>query len=944
MGAISRQTAAEAGISAREAEVLDLVGQHLTNAEVGARLFISVRTVESHVSSLLRKLGVSDRRALARFAAELTRADETGEVPAALPSPLTPFVGRVRERAGLAEAVTAHRQVTAVGPGGVGKTRLALVLAAEAAGEFADGVWFVDLVPITDPAMVGAAVAAALGIGEQQGRGLDESVVAALADRHALLVLDNCEHLRDGVAPFVERLLAGCPRLSVLATSRARLVVPFERAFVVPPLSLAEDGGASDAVALFLDRAAAVGWPVDPAQRGAVAEICRKLDGFALAIELAAARLPALGLDGLTAGLSDQLRLLAGGPRADDRHRSVRAMLDWSHALLEANDQALLHRISVFVAPFTAAAAAEVAGFAPLEPGAVVDGLARLAEQSLLAVAPSPGGTRYRAMETIRQYGLERLGQAGDLDATRSRHLRWCLASATHLGQEPTPTGNWRAAFDAVADDLRAALGWAAGQPGHLGDAYQLARCLAELAFSRNLAGESQQRYEQAAILTDDLAAASALRSAAAVAGCRSLGDDMYRLHRAAADAARRGGDTAGAARDLATATTSVYRYSGLFARLPPTDEAEALLAAARELAGEDPAAQAAVALAECGALADAFISELAEPEMTATETTAIAERAVELARRVGDPLAESAALDALSGAQLLAGDPFATADTSRRRIDLLSLVPMTPSSADEVIDALGMVTDTAIGVGDLPGARRWGTQLRDLPVLAEVGHVATSRLLVADALAGNVEDVLTGSRRFLDAWERSGRLRASSLGMAAAAVAMIHGLRGDDDTRAEWLAVFHQLGVPRERSAGYGPTFDAIVLLHHGEAGAAMDALVAEPDELGKWVTWMWRHWYAALRAEAAVLAGDPDASGRLAAARTVVADNPVANAIVDRASALLGGDRERLLAAAAASDAAGSRYQWARTLSFAGGDEAATGAAALADLGVAPMRAGTG
>jgi predicted ATPase len=882
------------------------------------------------VSSLLRKLGVPDRRALARLAAEMARADETGEVPAALPSPLTPFVGRVRERAGLAEAVTAHRQVTAVGPGGVGKTRLALAVAAEAAGEFADGVWFVDLVPITDPAMVGAAVGAALGIGEQQGRGIDESVLAALADSHALLVLDNCEHLRDGVAPFVERLLTGCPRLTVLATSRARLVVPFERAFVVPPLSLAEDGGASDAVALFLDRAAAVGWPVDPAQRGAVAEICRKLDGFALAIELAAARLPALGLDGLTAGLSDQLRLLAGGPRAEDRHRSVRAMLDWSHAFLEANDQALLRRISVFVAPFTADAAAEVAGFAPLEPGAVVNGLAPLAEQSLLAVAASPGGTRYRAVETIRQYGLERLGQAGDLDATRYRHLRWCLASATHLGQEPTPTtGDWRAAFDAVADDLRAALGWAAGQPDQRGDAYQLARCLAELAFSRNLAGESQQRYEQAATLTDDLAAASsALRSAAAVAGCRSLGDDMYRLHRAA--------------RDLATATTSVYRYSGLFARLPPTDEAEALLAAARELAGEDPAAQAAVALAECGALADAFISELAEPEMTATETTAITERAVELAHRVGDPLAESAALDVLTGAQLLAGDPFATAATSRRRIDMLSLVPLTPSSATEVIDALVMVTDAAIGVGDLLGARRWGTQLRDLPVLAEVGHFATSRLLVADALAGNVEDVLTGSRRFLDAWERSGRLRASTLGVAAAAVAMIHGLRGDDDTRAEWLAVFDELGVPRERSAGYGPTFDAIVLLHQGEAGAAMDALAAEPDELGKWVTWMWRHWYAAPRAEAAVLAGDPDASGRLAAARTVVADNPVASAIVDRASALLGGDRERLLAAAAAFDAAGSRYQWARTLSFAGGDEAATGAVALADLGVAPMRAG--
>ena len=170
--------------------------------------------------------------------------------------------------------VKAHRQVTAVGPGGVGKTRLALAVAAEAAGEYADGVWFVDLVPITDPAMVAAAVAAALGLGEQPGRGMDESVVAALADRHALLVLDNCEHVRDGVAPFLERLLAACPRVTVLATSRARLMVPFERVYPVPPLSLAGDGE-SDAVALFMDRAAAVGWPPDPALRDHIAAVCR---------------------------------------------------------------------------------------------------------------------------------------------------------------------------------------------------------------------------------------------------------------------------------------------------------------------------------------------------------------------------------------------------------------------------------------------------------------------------------------------------------------------------------------------------------------------------------------------------------------------------------------------------------------------------------------------
>src|SRR5215813_12922029 len=281
-----------AEVSAREAEVLAMVGEHLSNAEIGARLFISVRTVESHVSSLLRKLEAPDRRALAQRAAGLARAGGSHPAPI-LPRPLTPFIGRMRERAELAEMIKVHRQVTAIGPGGVGKTRLAVAVAAQEAGEFPDGVWLVDLVPVTEPAMVAAAVADALGVGEQPGRGIDESVAAALADCHALLVLDNCEQVRDGVAPFLERLLGTCPRLTALATSRARLMVPFERVYPVPSFSLV-GGGDSDAVALFTNRAAAVGWAPDPSQRERIAEVCERLDGMALAIELAAARLPTL--------------------------------------------------------------------------------------------------------------------------------------------------------------------------------------------------------------------------------------------------------------------------------------------------------------------------------------------------------------------------------------------------------------------------------------------------------------------------------------------------------------------------------------------------------------------------------------------------------------------------------------------------------------------------
>ncbi|MCX5206473.1 LuxR C-terminal-related transcriptional regulator [Streptomyces sp. NBC_00237] len=974
-------------VSAREAEVLALLGEFLSNAEIAARLFISVRTVESHVSSLLRKLEVPDRRALSRYAAEQARTEAeqarteaaAGPAPArALPAPLTAFVGRVRERGELAEALKARRQVTAVGPGGVGKTRLALAVAAQLGDDeahFTDGVWFVDLVPVTDPARIGATVAAALGVGEQPGRDIDESLLSTFANRRALLVLDNCEQVRDGVGPFLERLLGACPHLHVLATSRARLLVPFEWVYPVPPLS--RDGGdASEAVTLFMERAAAVGLPPDPTVRGRVVALCERLDGMALAIELAAARWPTLGLDGLTAGLGDQLRVLSGGPRAADRHRSVRAALDWSHDLLSPADRALLRRVSVFVAPFTAQAAGEVAGAAPLTPASVADGLGRLAEQSLLTVVPSASGTRYRALETIRQYGAERLAEADETLNVRSRHARWCLAGAEALGA--TDEGaDWRAGFDALAGDLRAALDWAVGEPGRRRDAQGLALRLAELTFARNLLGESQQRYEQAAELAEESAGvgagagagagvgagADALRHAAGVAGCRRHGDDMYRLHVAAGEAARRAGDRAGAARDLAAAATVAYRFSSEFARLPSVQEATALLAEARTLAesarsgessrsgasaqlGEpaefvesfgipDPTASAGIALAEAAVLADAFGAVQGDADNTAQETVGYAERAVALARAGGDRVAESAALDALSGARTWAGESFGAAAAARHRIDVLAAARRTPASAHELTDALAMAAATAVGVGDLPAARRWGERLAALPMLAEVGHYATSWLLVADAFAGNAEGVLTGGTRFLDAWEQSGRQRSFSLGPAAAATAMVHGLRGDEDARTTWLALVDDAGTAREYRHGYGAVFDAMLLLHRGEADAARERVEAEPEEVWKWVSWIWLHWYVALRAEAAVLAGHPEAGARIAAARRVVEGNPVASAQVDRAAALLAGDVPRLLDTARAFEAAGCRYQAARTLLLAGGAHAKAGTEALAALG---------
>ena len=287
--------AKNAEVTAREAEVLALIARHLTNAQIAEALFISRRTVETHVSALLRKLQLPDRRSLARHAEAmpglLVKSGRRG-----LPLPVTSFIGRAGERTVLAAALAEHRMVTATGPGGIGKTRLALSVAAELAPARREGVWFVDLIHVTDPATVIAAVAETVGVPEQRTTSVDRALVASLAASDALLVIDNCEHVLDGVRPCVERIIAGCPEVTVLATSRTRLLLPYERVYVVPGLSVI--GGGGDAVDLFAARVTAATGDPTPPDPVRVAALCRALDGMALAIELAAARFAALGLDG----------------------------------------------------------------------------------------------------------------------------------------------------------------------------------------------------------------------------------------------------------------------------------------------------------------------------------------------------------------------------------------------------------------------------------------------------------------------------------------------------------------------------------------------------------------------------------------------------------------------------------------------------------------------
>jgi predicted ATPase/DNA-binding CsgD family transcriptional regulator len=929
-------TSPEVGISVREAEVLAALGEHLTNAQIGTRLFISVRTVESHVSSLLRKLQVDDRRDLAAVWMHL-HSDPAGEADApaavaALPSPLTPFVGRVAERAALTTALHEHRLVTAVGPGGVGKTRLALSVAAEANDRFADGVCYVDLVPVIDPLAIPAAIADALGLGESAGRSATDNVLGWMAGRETLLVLDNCEHLLDGVVVLLERLLAGSPRLVVLATSRTRLLVPFERVFPVAGLSVEADGGGpGDAVELFAGRAAAGGSLLTSAANERIAAICRSLDGMALAIELAAARYASLGLDGLEAGLADRLRLLTGGPRIDDRHRSLRLTLDWSYALLAEPDQAVLRRISVFAGPFTATAAATVlAGWPPEPAGAMATILAGLADQSLLIAIAEPTGTRYRALETIRQYGVDRLKDADESVKAHSCHLNWCLAESADLQVASSkPAGSWRAAFDRVADDLRGALAWAAGQAEYCPEGHRLAIGLAELTFTRGMPGESQRRYEQAAELAgDDMRAAGALRCAAGAAESRHFGNDALRLRRAAADAAIRAGDRAGAAGDLARNAELINRAPGLMAIEPAAGEVEALIAEGWTLADGDLAAQARLLTAE------AFNGAIADPA-----TLQLIERALTLARRIGDPLIESAALDQLTTVQLGRGEVRAAAAGAMRRTELLAPLQVTAMTGLEFFNGFGMADHCAVAAGDLRAARRHAERLRNLPFYREEGHLATRRLLVVTALAGDWDETITLSERFREGWERAGWPRAGNLRCGAYAAATVHGLRGDDDARAVWLDIVDALGT-RGRSPAplrFGEFFDALLLLHRGLPQQAMQVLHTPPWQLTDWYDSVWRTWYAAVWVEAAALSGHQDTADRIQRARLATAGNPIATAIVDRAAALATGDggRDGLTAAAAALEAAGCRYQWARTLVLIGAEHGARGKSELARMG---------
>ena len=376
-----------------------------------------------------------------------------------LPVQLTSFVGRGAEIEALRQIVLTDRLVTLTGAGGVGKTRLAIQVAGQMTADFGDGVWYVDLAPIADPGLVPVAMTDALGLADQPGRSTIDTLTRFVGDRRMLVLLDNCEHLLDAVAELATAVLSACPELTLLATSREPIGVPGEVTRRVPSLSLDDE-----AIELFVDRArrARSDFTMTDDDVHTAREICCRIDGMPLAIELAAARVRALSLDEIVGSLNDRFRLLTGGGRtAVRRQQTLRASVDWSHALLTEPERVLFRRLAPFMGGFDLAAARAVAGSTEVERYQVLDQLTLLVDKSLVVADDTGGRMRYRLLETVRQYALEKLGESGDADTVRTRHRDYYTAQAALL-DAPAATGHQRRVeqIEAEIDNLRAAFAW----------------------------------------------------------------------------------------------------------------------------------------------------------------------------------------------------------------------------------------------------------------------------------------------------------------------------------------------------------------------------------------------------------------------------------------------------------------------------------------------------
>ena len=427
---------------------------------------------------LADELGVDPRPELRQLEAAVLGQDAALDAPAAVPAeadehwsgnlPAAPsaLIGRAAELAAVASMLQTSRLVTVTGTGGVGKTRLAIEAARSLLGLYRDGVWLVELAPVGEDGAVAGAAGAALGVAPETSRGAGAGMLERLgeflADRQALLVLDNCEHIIGGVARVADYLLARCPDLQILATSRESLAIAGESLWPLQPLAI---DAASE---LFVARARAIvpGFAADEQSRAIITEICARLDGLPLAVELAAARVRALAPSDILARLAGQFRLLTAGSRtALRRHQTLRAVIDWSYDLLFDDERRVFERMSAFAGPCPLEAAEQVCGGSGLAREDVADLLARLVDKSLITATHTSRGVRFRMLQTLAEYGRERLATRGELADVRAQHTRWVTSVADVPDGAHGP--GWFATVREFADDIRRAMesALAAGDP-----------------------------------------------------------------------------------------------------------------------------------------------------------------------------------------------------------------------------------------------------------------------------------------------------------------------------------------------------------------------------------------------------------------------------------------------------------------------------------------------
>jgi predicted ATPase/class 3 adenylate cyclase/DNA-binding CsgD family transcriptional regulator len=724
-----------------------------------------------------------------------------------LPVQLTNFVGRGPQMADVEKMLADNRLVTLTGAGGVGKTRLALEIAARLAPEFRDGVWYADLAPITDPELVPVAVARALGLPDQPGRSTMDTLLGFVRDRQMLVVLDNCEHLLDASAELVVALLGAAPGLTLLATSREPIGVAGEVSWRVPSLSLADE-----AIELFADRArhARPGFAVSDDTAAVVGEICRRLDGVPLAIELAAARVRALSLTEILEGLHDRFRLLTGGARTVvRRQQTLRASVDWSHALLTEPERVLLRRLAVFLGGFDLDAAQAVAGSGDVQRYQVLDQLTLLVDKSLVVADDTGGRTRYRLLETVRQYALEKLGESGEADAVRSRHRDYYTAMAAVLDAPAGRDYEQRLEQAEIEiDNLRAAFGWSREN-----SAIELALALAS---SLQPLWEARGRLLEGLVWFD-----------AALA-------DLDAYHLGVAPAVR--------ARALADRAMLAIRVGAA----ESLDQAQQALAIAREV--DDPALLVR-ALTACG-----FVAGLGYHVEVARGCFA---EAIGLARAVDDRRRLSQILALQAAAASIAGDLIAVRAAGEEGRDLADAIGDGFNSR-QCRYFLGMVQ---LWRGDLAGA---AAQFGEVAAEAAAAHDEIRRVsgLVGQSLALALQGEAAAARTVAEAILEGGAGLGGRFAVVGHAVLGFAALAaGDLETAQDASETGWQ------HMSGVVPTIAAVLRAHGAQAALASGDLLAarrRADDAVTITTGWWLTVSLTVRARVAIAQGEPEQAER--------------------------------------------------------------------------------